>query len=128
MMVPGLATSLGAAAGNVNEIKAATSQHRLTCHHPSRSGHAFCSAAFNVNVRSGNPKEPDAYVHCRLLYAVRYTDNPKIVYHKTSELANSVNLSNGQGSTEFLIRVKGDPRHGPVKAVLVHDIQCTAHR
>lgn len=130
MLVPGLAMppAAAAAAGSVNDIKVATSQHRLTCHQPSRSGYAFCSVVFSVNLRTGDPKEPNAYVHCRLLYAVRYTDNPKIVYRKTRELANSVYLSNGQGSTEFLIRVKGDPRHGPVKAALVDDIQCTAHR
>jgi hypothetical protein len=112
MMVPGLATS-GAAIAAVNDMKVATSQHRLTCHQPTRSGHAFCSAAFNVNV---------------LLYPVRYADNPKIIYRKTRELGNSVYLSNGRGSTEFLIRIKGEPRHGPVKAALVDDIQCTAHR
>ena len=130
MMVPGLAMPPGAAmaAGNVEGIKVATSRHRLSCRHATPLGYAFCSVVFNVNVRSGDPKEPDAYVHCRLLYTVRYTDNPKFIHHKTKELANSVYLSNGQGSTEFLIRFKGDPRHGKVKGAVVDDIQCTVHR
>lgn len=130
MMAPGLAMPLGAAtaADNVTGLKIGTSQHRLTCRHTAPSGYAFCSVAFHVNVRAGDPKEPNAYVDCRLLYNVRYTDNPKIVYHKTKQQANSVSLSNGQGSTEFLIRFKGDRRHGPVKGALVDDIQCTAHR
>ena len=130
MMVPGAAMPPGAAtaAGNVDGIKVGTSRHRLSCRHATPLGYAFCSVVFNVNVRSGDPKEPDAYVHCRLLYVVRYADNPKIVYRRTKDLGDSVYLSNGQGSTEFFIRFKGDPRHGPVKGAQVDDIQCTAHR